>query len=193
MTRQGRRICPSTGKIAAVALSGLLLLSFCVLADLLVEGWRDQSYEYIISNVNDFPDYVFLTSSALTNSAMQGWDDASLVNSAGTFSGGYKFDSFIVHAMKTSDFDRDKFFSQRDQYDQETVNCTKYCQDNPRIVSANLTLPKSISVEERIPLKKIEVYLKVDSISDQALNISKTKMLYYYENGTIQELPPEEG
>lgn len=188
MTCRGWRIWPSTGKIAVVALLGLLLLSFCVLADLKVEGWREQSYEYIISNVNDFPDYVFLTSSA-----MQGWDYASLVNSAGTFGGGYKFDSFIVHAMRASDFDRDKFFSQRDKYDQETVNCTQYCQDNPRIVSANLTLPKSISVEERIPLKKIEVYLKVDSISDQALNISKTKMLYYYENGTIQELPPEEG
>ena len=188
MTHRGRRIRPSTGKIAAVALLGLLLLSFGVLADVKIEGWRDQSYDYLISNVNDFPDYVFLTSSAIW-----GWDHASLVNSTGSFGGGYKLDSFIVHAMRASDFDRDKFFSLRDEYDQETVNCTQYCQDSSRIVSANLTLPKSISVEEMIPLSKIEVYLKVDSISDQALNLSTTKMLYYYENGTIQELPPEEG
>jgi len=186
MTHRGQSIWPFAGKTAVLALLGLLLLSFGVLADVKVEGWRDQSYDYLISNMNDFPGYVFLTSSAIW-----GWDYASLINSTGSFGGGYKLDGFIVHAMETSDFDRDKFFSQRDQYDQEIVNCTKYCQDNPRIVSANLTLPKSISVEERIPLSKIEVYLNVDSISDQALNISKTKMLYYYENGTIQELPPE--
>ncbi len=188
MTRRGWMIWLPGRKIGIVALLAVLLLSFGALADIKVEGWRDQSYDYIISNVNDFPDYVFLTSSAIW-----GWDYASLINSTGSFGGGYKLDSFIVHAMRASDFNRDKFFSQRDENDRETVNCTGYCQDNPKIVSSNLTLPKSISVEEMIPLEKIEVYLKVDGITDQALNISKIKMLYYYENGTVQELPPEEG
>jgi hypothetical protein len=52
-------------------------------------------------------------------------------------------------------------------------------------------LPKSTSIEEILALEKIEVFLKIDNITDQAMNISKTKTLYYYENGTVQELLPD--
>jgi hypothetical protein len=163
-----------------------ILLSLSASADVPVEGMKQADYNYIISNIKDYPDYVFLTSSAIW-----GWSYASIINSTGDFGGGYKLDSFQLHAIKASGFDRAKFFAARDQYDKEIANCTDYCRDNPKIVSSNLTLPKATSVNEIIPLKKIEVDLQIDSITDRALKISKTKMLYYYENGTVQEFPPE--
>jgi hypothetical protein len=186
MTRLGWRIWLFKGKIKVALISAVLLLSLCALADVKVEGWKDLSYDYIISNINDYPDYVFLTSSNIW-----GWKYASLINSTGSFGKGYELDDFIVHAMKASDFDRDLFLRERDEYDPNTVNCTDYCQNNTKIVSSSLMLPKATSIEEILALEKIEVFLKIDSITNQALNISKTKTLYYYENGTVQELLPD--
>ncbi len=170
----------------ATAILVILLLLPCASADVKVEGWREQSYDYVISNINDFPDYVFLTSSAIW-----GWEYASVINSTGHFGGGYKLDSFIVHAVKASDFDWQEFSGQENASDLQAVNCTDYCQNNALIVSSNLTLPKAASVQEIIPLQKIEIYLKVNNITSQALNISKTRMVYYYSNGTVQEMAPE--
>ena len=186
MTGTGWRNWLSGGRISAAVVL-LLLLSLSASADVKVEGWRQQNYDYIISNIGDFPDYVFMTSSAI-----HGWEYASLINSTGTFGGGYKLDRFIVHAMKAADFDRERFFAQRDEYDPESVNCTDYCRNNPLIVSSNLSLPKATSVKEILPLERIEVYLKVDSITDRSLDISRTRMLYYYKNGTRLEFHPEE-
>jgi hypothetical protein len=186
MTRLGWKIWLFKGKIKAALITAVLLLSLCALADVKVEGWKDLSYDYIISNINDYPDYVFLTSSNIW-----GWKYASLINSTGSFGKGYKLDDFKVHAIKASDFDRDLFLRERDEYDLNTVNCTDYCQNNTNIVSSSLMLPKATSIEEILALEKIEVFLKIDNITNQALNISKTKTLYYYENGTVQELLPD--
>lgn len=181
-------LCPRTDSsiIRAGTILVILLLLPCASADVKVDGWREQSYDYVISNINDFPDYVFLTSSAIW-----GWEYASVIDSTGHFGGGYKLDSFIVHAVKASDFDWKEFSGQGNVSDQEAVNCTDYCQNNALIISSNLTLPKATSVQEIIPLQKIEVYLKVENITSQALNISKTRMVYHYSNGTVQEMAPE--
>jgi hypothetical protein len=183
MTRLGWRIWLFKRKIEAAIISAVLLLSLCALADVKVEGWKDLSYDYIISNINDYPDYVFLTSSNIW-----GWEYASIINNTGSFGNGYKLDDFKIHAIKASDFERDLFLRERDEYDPDTVNCTDYCQNNTKIVSSSLMLPKATSTEEILSLEKIEVFLKIDNITDQALNISKAKTLYYYENGTVQEL-----
>ncbi|OPY50112.1 MAG: hypothetical protein A4E48_02036 [Methanosaeta sp. PtaU1.Bin060] len=164
----------------------VLLLSLSASADVPVEGMKQADYTYVISNIKDYPEYVFLTSSVIW-----GWKYATIINSTGTFGGGYKLDSYEVHAIRASDFDRQKFLASRDEYDREIANCTDYCRDNPKIISSNLTLPKATSVKEIIPLKKIEVDLRIDGVTDEALKITRTKMLYYYENGTVQELAPE--
>lgn len=189
MTHSGCKNWRRTRKIgailAALALAALLLP--CAYADVKVEGWREQSYDYTITNINDFPDYVFLTSSVIW-----GWDYASILNSTGSFGGGYKLDGFHVHAIRSANFDKERFFSQRQENDQGVVNCTDYCLNNTKIVSSDLTLPRSVSVQETIPLQKILVQLKVEDITDRTLNISKTKMLYYYANGTVMETNAEE-
>lgn len=164
----------------------VLLLSLSASADVPVEGMKQADYTYVISNIKDYPEYVFLTSSVIW-----GWKYATIINSTGTFGGGYKLDSYEVHAIRASDFNRQKFLASRDEYDREIANCTDYCRDNPKIISSNLTLPKATSVKEIIPLKKIEVDLRIDGVTDEALKITRTKMLYYYENGTVQELAPE--
>lgn len=82
MTHPGCKKWRRTRKIgailAAMALAALLLP--CAYADVKVEGWREQSLDYAITNINDFPDYVFLTSSVIW-----GWEYASVLNSTGSF------------------------------------------------------------------------------------------------------------
>jgi hypothetical protein len=177
---------PSKKRLGIAFAVAVLLLSLSASADVPVEGMKQADYTYVISNIKDYPEYVFLTSSVIW-----GWKYATIINSTGTFGGGYKLDSYEVHAIRASDFDRQKFLASRDEYDREIANCTDYCRDNPKIISSNLTLPKATSVKEIIPLKKIEVDLRIDGVTDEALKITRTKMLYYYENGTVQELAPE--
>jgi len=189
MTRPGCKNWRRTRKIGAV-LSALVIAALllpCAYADIKVEGWREQRYDYTITNISDYPDYVFLTSSAI-----RGWEFASVLDKTGSFGGGYKLDGFYVHAIRSSDFNAARFFSQRDEYDRDVANCADYCQNNPNIASSSLFLPKAVSVQEAISLEKIKVFLKVDGIADQVLNISKVKMLYYYTNGTAKETNAEE-
>lgn len=158
------------------------------LADILIKGEKNYNYEYNITNINDYPDYVFLTSSVIHK-----WEYTSIINSTtGLFGGGYKLDRFRLHAIAASDFDRDLFFSQRDQYNPERVNCTEYCQNNSQIATANLALPVAISLNESMGVDRIEVFLKIDDITNESLNISRTGMQYYYQNGTVKEVSPEE-
>jgi hypothetical protein len=51
----------STIKYAAAALSVLMLASVGC-ADIAIEGIKQYDYNYSITNLNDYPDYVFLTS-----------------------------------------------------------------------------------------------------------------------------------
>ena len=177
----------TTTRIGIAAIFSMLLLSQFVLADVRVEGWKEVEYKYIISNIKDYPEYLFLSSSAIW-----GWEYASVINSStGEFGGGYKLDSFIVNSIKGSNFEQERFIGQNDSGDLQTFNCTNYCQDNSNIVSSNLSLPKATSMKEDQGVDGIEVYLKIDDINDQSLNLSKVKMLYYYQNGTIAEVSPE--
>jgi hypothetical protein len=158
------------------------------LADILIKGEKNYNYEYNITNIKDYPDYIFLTSSVIHK-----WEYTSIINSTtGLFGGGYKLDRFRLHAIAASDFDRDLFFSQRDQYNPERVNCTEYCQNNSQIATANLALPVAISLNESMGVDRIEVFLKIDDITNESLNISRTGMQYYYQNGTVKEVSPEE-
>jgi hypothetical protein len=158
------------------------------LADILIKGEKNYNYEYNITNIKDYPDYVFLTSSVIHR-----WQYTSIINSTtGLFGGGYKLDSFRLHAAAASDFDKELFFRQRDQYNPESVNCTEYCQNNTQIATSNLTFPVAISLNESMGVDRIDVYLKIDDITNESLNISRTRTQYYYQNGTVEELSPEE-
>jgi hypothetical protein len=175
-------------RIGIAAIFSMLLLSQFVLADVRVEGWEEVEYKYIISNIKDYPEYLFLT-----NSAIWGWEYASVINSTGEFGGGYKLDGFVVNSIKRSNLgqQQERLFGQNGSDDLQTFNCTDYCQDNSDIVSSDLSLPKATSMKEDQGVDGIEVYLKIEDINDQSLNLSKVKMLYYYQNGTIAEVSPE--
>ena len=170
--------------LCSIMILAILLIYGTAVADIPIKGMKDYYYEYILYNINDFPDYIFLTSSSIW-----GWKHATMIDKAtGSFGGGYKLDGFRIHAIKSDDFKESLWHNSRSKNDQET-NCAEYCGNNSKIVTSDLNLPKALSLKEDPLLDKIVVYLIVDEISDNALNISKTRIVYYNINGTIRNLP----
>lgn len=149
------------------------------LADVPIEGITQYTYQYVINNTADYPDYVFLTSSEIW-----GFEHPSLVIN-GTFGGGYKLDGFILHAMKDTDLDttvKEKISSA----DQGDTNVTAYFTSIP-LATSDILLPISSGMDETIPLSNITVLLQVEEIRGNELNVTKVKTVLGFENGTIQE------
>lgn len=162
--------------ITALLLAMPLLVSGAY-ADVPVPGMKGYDNQYVISNIGDYPGYLFLTSSAIW-----GWGYTSPVDHAtGSFGGGYKLDHFMLHAVKASSFNASIFTSGSRAGD---VDCTAYCKDNSKIVSSSINLPVSTLVNDTLPLSQITVYLNVNSINDTSLNITRSRTVYQYDNGT---------
>jgi hypothetical protein len=159
----------------------LLLMLFMQLllssasADIPVEGKTDYDINYVITNIDQYQDYAFLTSSQIW-----GWEYADLINqSTGTFGGGYKFDYYILHAILASKFDLVGFKADPEEY----------AKNNTLILTSEVSLPKKAQVDDTLKLDSIVVYLKIDSITHNSFNVSKTGMIYNYKDGRSQRVP----
>jgi len=78
---------------------GLFLVSF-VCADVIEPGQRVITITNVITNMGDYPDYVFFQVGYLG----PGMCPAQVVGNNGVIPGGYKFCDFSVFAVKSSDF-----------------------------------------------------------------------------------------
>lgn len=84
----------------------LLLIMLAVLAsfayaDALRPGYKNIGVSNVITNINDFPDYVFITVGQLPPSMCP----VQTIGSDGEIPPGYKFCGISVYAVKKSDFD----------------------------------------------------------------------------------------
>jgi hypothetical protein len=142
-------------------------------ADVPVPGKEEFKINYRITNIGDFPDWLFITSSTIF-----GWEYAQVINDTGTFGGGYKLDEFLLHGIREMYIDLARF----------KANPKSYAKEDNRFVLANLSLPVSRLVDERAALAGIEVLLEVDGINDQRFDVSMTEVIYRYKDGTTEEL-----
>lgn len=163
-------------------LTGLFFIP--VIGDVPIEGMKQYNYQYVINNTVEYQDYIFLTSSEIWN-----FEHPSIVVN-GTFSGGYKLDGFVLHAMKESDLDP-RIIDQLRTEEQERTDLTQYFSSVP-LATAALDLPVATSIEDTIPLSNISVRLQIESIHGNELNITKTQMIYGFENGTTIDIPFQE-
>jgi hypothetical protein len=173
---------PQIGLATAAILLPLLFLASGAYADVPIPGMKGYDNNYVISNIGDYPNYLFLTSSTIW-----GWKYTSLIDHAtGSFGGGYKLDGFYLHAAKESDFNESIFSASSGD---NRIDCTDYCKGNQKIVSSDIDLPVSKTVNNTIPLSQITVYLKVNSINDTDLDVTMGRIVYTYSNGTSLEAP----
>ncbi len=177
--------------VSDVRFPATLLLIFMVLgvssvlADVPVEGIAQYTYQYLINNTEEYPEYSFITSSEIW-----GFEQPSLVIN-GSFGGGYKLDGFVLHAIRTADLS-EKIQEQLSAPGKDTLNLSRYFTTVP-VATSDLLLPVSTGMDSSITLSNITVVLQVQEIYGSDLNATKEKTIFRYENGTaLEEMTREE-
>lgn len=156
-----------------------------VVADVPVEGIAQYTYQYLINNTAEYPEYSFITSSEIW-----GFEQPSLVIN-GSFGGGYKLDGFVLHAIRTADLS-EKIQEQLSAPGKDTLNLSRYFTTVP-VATSDLLLPVSTGMDSSITLSNITVVLQVQEIYGSDLNATKEKTIFRYENGTaLEEMTREE-
>jgi len=159
----------------------VLLVAFAARADVAIDGMRTYNCNYVISNIGNYPNYVFLTSSAIW-----GWTYTSVVNKkTGSFGGGYKLDGFVLHAVKVSDLRGMKLKSISDL----SPSQAEQIKNNTKVLTANISLLKATNFNDTVPLERFSIILRIDALNDTAFNVSRIKAVFDYTGGKRKEIP----
>lgn len=126
-----------------------------------------------ISNLGDYPDYLFL----LHGKPLPTYE---LIKAGEPFSI-YKLGAASIYAIKKSDFD------ELELSENTPPESEKFFQDNPKLISSDLKLKSHPTVAKDDPLEKAVTYLRIDSLKENEFKIVKTKVVYTYEDGASEE------
>ena len=144
-------------------------------ADVIEPGQKNVPFSYQITNIQDYPDYVFILHGTPNPSA------EILTSSEFSF---YKLSTCSVYAVPRTVFDSAKM----DQMDETEIE--DFLKNNTRVASSNLTLEGMFgTVNVADPLESALILLEFNSIKDNNLDIKKTKIIYNYSNGQKVEKP----
>lgn len=163
----------SLSRMCASVLVALLVFSCQSSADIPVPGMSEYDIDYVIANIDDFSNNIFLV-----NSSIWGWEHSSIVSGDGTFGGGYKLDGFGLNAISAEDFDEWAF----------SIDPRGFCENNTDVIPSNIYLPVAMTIDEKVPLDRVEILLTLYGTDQRYLDITKTSVVYYYRDGTVEEL-----
>lgn len=138
-----------------------------VLADLIMPGMKSVSWCYEISNVNDYPDHVFVFNEERVTGH-------GIINQGDCFSF-YKIGLTSIYTIKKTEFNENE------------LNGEFFEGSNPKLIKSNLQLNAFGSVQENDPLQKAVITLDIISLSQNNLDIQKSKVTYTYTDGTSEE------
>ncbi|HOJ97128.1 MAG TPA: hypothetical protein PK024_09880 [Methanospirillum sp.] len=168
-----------------ILILGLGILIPALYADVAVEGVSTYSYQYHIVNVDDFPDYLFLTSSAIW-----GWEYPHIIEN-GTFGGGYKLDAFILHAILAPDIDVNKITggdTEESSSNAATENDTQTYLSSLPFLTANITLPVGAFYEDKLGIDNVTVNLSITTLNATAFEVKKESALFGLKNGSVLQV-----
>jgi len=169
-------------RMIVLALVTMSLLS-AAYADIAVEGVSDYSFHYNISNFGQFPDYVFLTSSAIW-----GWDYPQVI-SDGTFGGGYKLDGFVLHAILSSDLDMERLGPGNDEATNDADEMVHDYLKSLPFLTANISLPVGAFYDDKLGISNVSVILNITDLDETSFDVTKEAALFGYVNGTVIRVP----
>lgn len=156
-------------------LSILILVSFSSVAyaDVIEPGMKNVKLYYQVSNIQDYPDYVFLIHGDPSPSL-------EIINSS-KFSF-YKLSTVSIYALNKKDFNE---INLKTMDDLEIQNVFK---NNHDVIKSDIVLrgaSKTVSISN--PLEEMLITLNIESINDTGMNIKKSKVTYRYNDGSVQE------
>ncbi|MDO5836281.1 MAG: hypothetical protein Q4P17_07200 [Methanobacterium sp.] len=144
-------------------------------ADVIDPGEKNVPYSYKISNIQDFPDYVFILH-GIPNPSIE------LLNSS-EFSF-YKLSTCSIYAVPRNLYNQ----MQIDQMNESQVS--EFLNNDSRVARSSLKLDGTYgNVNQANPLDNALIILNIKSINGNNLNIHKEKIIYGYKNGQNVEKP----
>lgn len=144
-------------------------------ADVIDPGEKNVPYSYKISNIQDFPDYVFILH-GIPNPSIE------LLNSS-EFSF-YKLSTCSIYAVPRNLYNQ----MQIDQMNESQVS--EFLNNDSRVARSSLKLDGTYgNVNQANPLDNALIILNIKSITGNNLNIHKEKIIYGYNNGQNVEKP----
>lgn len=160
-------------KLVVLIISILILsvTSPVVFADVIEPGMKEIKFYYTVSNIDKYPDYVFLIHGTPSPAY-------EIINSS-EFSF-YKLSTVSIYAIKKSSFNEIELSS--------NTNLDNYFKNNPDIIKSNVELDgsyKQVSIND--PLEKAHVILDITSINGSKVEINKSKVIFTYTDSTSQE------
>ncbi len=138
-----------------------------VSADLIVPGTKSVNWCYEISNINDYPSYVFVSNADIMASP-------GVINQGDCFSF-YKFSLTSIYAIPKTEFVKSE------------LNRKFFEGNNPKLIKSNIQLKAFGSVQKNDPLQKVVITLDIKSLSESNFDIQKSKVTYTYTDGTSEE------
>ncbi|MBN1331259.1 hypothetical protein JW978_00020 [Candidatus Dojkabacteria bacterium] len=146
-----------------------LLFSQKAHADLIVPGTKSVDWCYEISNIDDYPNYVFVYNEERVS-------DFGVINQGDCFIF-YKIGLAGIYAIPKADFDESEL-------DEDF-----FAENNPKLIRSNIQLDPYGSVQWDDPLDKVVITLEILSLDPTSLDIQKSNVTYSYLDGTSEEKP----
>lgn len=142
-------------------------------ADVIEPGKKNINLGYQISNINNFPYYVFLLHA-------DPFPEYEILNSS-EFSF-YKLSTASIYAVKRSTFNKN-FLAQANQ-----TEIDEYFNNNSDVIHSNLKLFGNYgSVNQNDELENVTIVLEIVSVNETDLVIKKSKIIYSFTDGSTQE------
>ena len=134
-------------------------------ADLIIPGTKSVNWCYEISNINDYPDYVFV---------FKGVTDYGIINQRDCFNF-YKNGLASIYAIQKTEFDKNE------------LNREFFKRNSSKLIKSNIQLNAFGLVQKDDPLQKVVITLDILSLSKNNFDIQKSKVTYTYADGTSEE------
>lgn len=166
---------PSRSGQVLVLLLILLSIMGTSSADVINPGEKNVPFNYKITNIQDYPDYVFI---------LHGTPNPSMeVLNTSEFSF-YKLSTCSIYAVPRNVFNE----VQMNQMDETQLSA--FLNNDTRVARSNLKLEGTYgNVNQANPLETALIILNIKSIQGNNLDIQKDKIIYGYNNGQNIEKP----
>jgi len=140
-------------------------------ADVIEPGMKNINYNYKISNIDDYPEYIFLA---------HGVPSPSLEIITSKEFSFYKLSTVSIYAVKKSDLNEEELKNMDD--------LQNFFNNNSKLISSDIKLDGSYgNIGMDNPLDNVLLELEITSINDNKMNIKKSKVIYTYSDGSTQE------
>jgi hypothetical protein len=154
-------------------LSVFLFLTPVAFADVIEPGQKVITYDYKLTNIDNFPDFVFI---------LHGSPNPSLEILNSSVFNFYKLSTCSIYAVPKTVFNNVQIDKMNESQVEEFLN------NDSRVARSNLELDgiyKTVSSND--PLNSALVLLEIKSINDTHLYIQKTRVIYGYSDGKNDE------